>query len=127
MNKVKEIVNNLRPFPEPTYDPLNEYIYSSFDIQHISRFLLLHWKKFIDVDNMRCTKPLINLYAVCLTTNINIVNNVVNTLYQALHEFFDEYDDTYTEEDLNKFLDLKIEMNMQTLVYRKTKTNRNYF
>ncbi len=112
-------INNLPPYPLLNYDALNIEIYQNLDIQKITRYMVSNWRIFI-TDN----KPAIRLhmYSICDTTSATVVDSIINTLYQTLKDCFDLFGTiTIEEEILHKYL----EINLETLVYKKTNNSYN--
>ena len=122
INQVYNFINNLPPFPSLNYDPLNVDIYQILDIQKITHYMGSNWKLFItnnddDIRNMR-----IHMYSVCNTFSVTVINHIINVLYQSLKDCFDLYGPIDIEE---KILEKYLEINLETLIYKKTNNSYN--
>lgn len=125
MDVIKEFIDELPPYQLSPFEPFHIIIYVDLDIYTIHRFIMKNWKLFINTNTMEKKRP-IQFYSVCATTSTTIIDDIINTLFESMRESFVEMqdnEDEMNEENFIKYLDLRLEINLDNLKYNKTKNS----
>ena len=123
MNIIKEFIDELPPYKISPFEPFHIIIYVDLDIYTIHKFMLKNWKLFIDTNTMQKKRP-IQFYSICGTTSTTVIDDIINTLFESMRECFvemEENDESIDELKFTNYLDLRLENNLDTLKYNKTK------
>lgn len=123
MNHIRDFIRSLPPYTISPYVPFHIIIYSDFDIFTIKKYMIKNWKKFININTMQMVRP-VEFYAVCQTTSTVIIEDIINVLFETIRSFFEdtpEKDEYMKEENLVDYLTIYLELNLNLLVYKKTK------
>jgi hypothetical protein len=123
MNHIRDFIRSLPPYTISPYVPFHIIIYSDFDIFTIKKYMIKNWKKFININTMQMVRP-VEFYSVCQTTSTVIIEDIINVLFETIRLFFEdtpEKDEYMKEENLVDYLTIYLELNLNLLVYKKTK------
>lgn len=123
MNHIRDFIRSLPPYTISPYVPFHIIIYSDFDIFTIKKYMIKNWKKFININTMQMVRP-VEFYSVCQTTSTVIIEDIINVLFETIRSFFEdtpEKDEYMKEENLVDYLTIYLELNLNLLVYKKTK------
>jgi hypothetical protein len=123
MNHIRDFIRSLPPYTVSPYVPFHIIIYSDFDIYSIKKYMIKNWKKFININTMQMVRP-VEFYSVCQTTSTVIIEDIINVLFETIRVFFEdtrEKEEYMKEENLVDYLTIYLEMNLNLLVYKKTK------
>lgn len=121
MNNVREFIKQLPPYQMSPFEPYHIIIYVDLDVYTVHKYMLKNWKLFMNIDTMQQKRP-IQFYSVCGTTSTTVIDDIINTLFESMRECFLDMD--HNDEDEFTFiknLDLRLENNLDTLKYNKTK------